>query len=149
MAGPVETKRRHWPWLVLAALLLVVAGPRLWRFRPLNATEKSLVGRWQSTRDGPIYTFRADRSYECSFIFDSWGTWTAANGEISFQYPLSFPSPRGQSWLGRFKTFYSQLHPTRVTFNLHGPDLLLMVGNSYARLPDRLLYADQPADSPD
>ena len=137
-------RRRRWPWVVLAAVLVLVGGPLAWRFRPLNATEKRLVGRWQSTFvDGSIYEFRPDRRWKHS-LFGERGSWTAANGEISFRLDPSSPPLTVQPWLGRLKTFITRLDPSRVTIILDGPDLLLMNRDRLVRLLDQPLYADLP-----
>lgn len=68
-------KRRRWPWLILAATLILVCGPTVWRLRPLNATERRLVGSWSPEHDSRlgVFTFRADRAF----------CWTHPNGFVA------------------------------------------------------------------
>lgn len=60
-------KRRRWPWVVLAALLIVGGGPIAWRLRPLNAEERSVIGIWRCrVPHAPstfTITFTDDRRY--------------------------------------------------------------------------------------
>ncbi len=68
-------KRRRWPWLVLASVLLMVVGgfPFTSRYRPLSHTERRLVGVWTTplpqtdaiadTTSTLHYYFNADRTY--------------------------------------------------------------------------------------
>ncbi len=62
-------RRRWWLWGVLVAGALVVAAPVAWRYRPLNRTERQLLGTWSvTTRDRPDHykvEFGADRQYIC------------------------------------------------------------------------------------
>lgn len=44
-------RRRRWPWMLLAALVLSIGGPVVWRLRPLNAEERAVVGVWTAGRD--------------------------------------------------------------------------------------------------
>lgn len=48
MSEAVRKRRRRWPWMVLAALVLV-GGPLGWRFRPMNGAERQLVGTWEES----------------------------------------------------------------------------------------------------
>lgn len=43
----IVKRRRRWPWVVLAAMLIVCGGPVAWRFRPLSAEERSVIGIWR------------------------------------------------------------------------------------------------------
>ena len=52
MPESIRTRRR-WPWVVLATAILLIGGRVAWRFRPLNATERALVGRWGNAKAGP------------------------------------------------------------------------------------------------
>lgn len=42
----VANKRRRWPWAVLAVVISVFVSVAGWRYRPLNPTERQLVGTW-------------------------------------------------------------------------------------------------------
>lgn len=60
-------RRRWWLWGVFVAGVLVVAAPVAWRYRPLNRTERQLLGTWSvNMRGRPDHykvEFGADRQY--------------------------------------------------------------------------------------
>lgn len=80
-------KPRRWPWGVLVVLALSVGGPIAWRFRPLNAIEKTLVGRWQLLADGSAYELDARRRYLHPGTGGR-GSWSASQGRIVFRSDL-------------------------------------------------------------
>lgn len=43
----IARKRRTWPWGLLAAALFIFIALAAWQYRPLNPTERQLVGTWQ------------------------------------------------------------------------------------------------------
>jgi len=85
-------KRRRWPWAILVAVLLLFSGPVAWSFRPLNATERALIGTWRlnaynGTSSSHRRCFRADRTFEeivCSNgqTSTTTGSWTASPESI-------------------------------------------------------------------
>ncbi len=59
-------KRRRWPWIMLAAVVLFASPPLAWQYRPLNATERRLVGTWITPQTDEIYVFTSDRRFRYS-----------------------------------------------------------------------------------
>lgn len=96
-------RRRRWPWWIAGAVLLLVAGPIAWSFRPLNTVERRLLGKWRSPTSDPsisvTYTFTPDRRA----VFDTGfglpplhGTWSASSSGLL----MSFEGPAPKSWTG-------------------------------------------------
>lgn len=70
----IVPRRRRWPYVVVLLILVVGGFPFAWRYRPLNSTERRLVGGWSSPApDEPpqmgykpskmLHFFKADRTY--------------------------------------------------------------------------------------
>ena len=58
--------RSRWPLVVAAVMLLIVAFPVAWMFRPLNATERAILGTWRldASRAADVrLTFTSDRRF--------------------------------------------------------------------------------------
>ena len=108
MSNPAR-KRRRWPWILLAAVVVVAGAMLGWRFRPLNATERTLVGRWSSVGGGRDWIeFRSDRSFETTKLpfvhandLTPWqlewrtrtsGTWTADGDVLTLKYAAADPA---------------------------------------------------------
>lgn len=98
-------RRRRWPWVVLTTVLIAVAWPLAWRYRPLNAEEQRLVGTWRSlpAYDGAAirtYQFTNSRRYsrytESGFFEDS-GTWQMSKGVVTFHRDRSIRSMVGDA----------------------------------------------------
>ena len=128
-------RRRHWRWVILAVVLLLVGGPIALRFRPLNATEKAIVGRWKSSFFVGIHEFHANRRFRHS-ITDRRGSWAAANGRISFWVDPS-PELPVQAWPRRLKSYVrSMLAPPTYAIRFEGPDRFYSDSNEFARVPE-------------
>ena len=88
-------RRRRWPWIVLAGVLILIAGALAWPFRPLNPTEQQLVGRWLYGSEVHIQ-FDANRRYHVPMFttksgiseltFQERGNWTASDGQVTLFY---------------------------------------------------------------
>ena len=64
----IAVRRRRWPWVVISVVLLIVGVPLAWKFRPLNATERKLVGVWSRPKwPGKRIILEGDRTF---LVFD-------------------------------------------------------------------------------
>lgn len=106
MPDTSRTHRRRRQWLVAAMAMAVVALPALWQYRPLNSTERSLVGIWSLGNDVQMTFTEQRRFVEPMFVtfssesgdhryplpgLDSEGRWSASGGELTMQYELDPP----------------------------------------------------------
>ena len=114
-------RRRRWPWLVLAVGMLLVGGQLAWRFRPLNATEKLLVGKWGGTNpDVVVYHFHRDRRFTS---LTTSGSWRASPGLLTLERD-PFDS-QGHPLQDRLEICFRRiLHPRQCTLKFDGPDQL-------------------------
>lgn len=90
---PSPTQRRRWPWVVGAALLLLIGGPIAWMSR-LNSMERALVGKWM-TREGYV-TLDANRRFSIRYR-ETWsdpestGSWRANETQIFWYHDSNEP----------------------------------------------------------
>ncbi len=121
MSGTIP-KRRRWPWIILAAVLLFVGGPVAWQYRPLNATEKALVGVWRG--GWPTITeltFSPDRRYRRLIVRnqDRWplsgGAWHAADQQISMKQTFQ-ERPDPPAFLARLERYFRRPKRSRIEF---------------------------------
>lgn len=90
-------RRRRWPWLILTVVLIAIGGPLAWRYRPLNAEEKRLVGTWSSLPpyEGAAirtYHFADSRRYTEGYVFGPVvGEWSMSRGVLTFRPDRSEP----------------------------------------------------------
>lgn len=130
-------KRCRWPWFVLAAVLLLVAGTLAWQFRPLNATEQKLVGAWLCKFRGQTYRFAENRRYQ--FIDSELdatqeGSWKATDSSLVLR-PDSDPE---SSLLDRANWFVAGLlYPKTSTLEWRSNDHLRAFGESLIRAPTK------------
>lgn len=104
--------RRRWPWLILVAALLVLGGPILWKYRPLNAEEQRLIGMWRGD-DGNEFTFCRDHS--CTVLhIELRCSWSVSNGVLRLRM---FPDPP-TSWKSAESYWHALTHPAEWTFEL-------------------------------
>lgn len=133
-------KRRHWRWVILACVLLLVGGPIAWQFRPLNATERRLVGSW-SIDDSVdpartnLCTFRPDRTVvlsNCQGARPLIGRWRATSTHLDMSGICAPDAPM----LIRLSMVYHELAnriPRRIRF---ADDATLSVNHaSWSRVP--------------
>jgi len=117
----IAKRRRRWPWVVLAVLLLVVGGPIAWQFRPLNTAEKALVGRWTITGPQEAIEFRPDRRFLLRGI--PAGSWSASETSLSVRHEVSFGDLAGHPWLERVGAYLAcRLIPTSSDVTWFRPD---------------------------
>lgn len=128
----IVKKRRRWPWAVLAAVLFLVVGPIAWQFRPLNATERQLVGRWGHDPDHVIWHFHADR-HATGLGFR--GTWSASPDTVTLRrYP--FDTQREELKNRLIMCFRRLRYPVRNGLEFEGPDRIVIGKFHIKRLPD-------------
>lgn len=98
-------RRRRWPWIGLAVVLLCVSGSLAWRYRPLNRTERALLGKWRpdefSRTANPAdritltadrrFVWRMDDSGTAIRVPFTYGCWSASNQGLFFK--LDSPKP--------------------------------------------------------
>lgn len=147
-------KRLRWPWMALAVVLLLVGGPIAWRFRPLNKSERRLLGTFEvSFRDGVLglqtpgfvleeVTFYSNRQYvrrilDVGHPVVQRGSWEAGQDTITLK-PIS-PTGIGVPWHARLRAYVSELlQPRREAMGWDGPDCFWMTYHDlrYRRAPD-------------
>ena len=155
-------KRRRWPRIVLAGLILIVGAPIAWRFRPLSAAERTLVGRWGSTDGLSSFDLSANRrfhweSVDKGFVYglsathrsqpilfhmvDSRfltmdGHWSATRSFLSFRddvEPDNFPF---LPWLGRMRAYAVVTFASTAEVHWDGPDRFELCGQEFTRVQD-------------
>lgn len=129
-------RRRRWPWGVFATILLLIVGAVGWAFRPLNATEKALIGRWRMTDaavDGAAES-RPDR--RCQLRGFPAGTWRTSGTRLFIRFPLPLNDLAGRPWsqrVGRYLEALLSEASSEVTWD--GPDKFGWGGNEFVRIP--------------
>lgn len=115
-------KRRRWPWVILAGVLLLVGGPIVWQFRPLNATEKALVGVWRGGWPTVTeLTFSPDRRYRRLIVRNqnqwplSRGAWHAADQQLSMKQTFQ-ERPDPPAFLARLERYFRGPKRSRIEF---------------------------------
>jgi len=155
-------RRRRWPWIVLAAVLLVVGGPIAWRFRPLNATERALVGRWKCVDDVSVFELSADRRFHWKSVDSDFinglsathraepllfhlvdsrlltmqGHWSATKSSLSFRDDIDLDNFSFLPWLSRMRAYAVVTAPSTAEVRWHGPDRLEVCGHEFARVQE-------------
>lgn len=111
-------KRRRWPWMALAVVLLLVGGPIAWRFRPLNANELRLIGPWHEYLGHQQFRLTSDRRFTIQervasnngdiIILTRSGSWSCRGDRLDMQLDESWKE-LGRRMLGRhpFEYLYS------------------------------------------
>ncbi len=137
----IVKKRRRWPWAVLAVVVLFIGAPIAWQFRPLNSTERALVGRWQHPLGvDAIYQFGSNR--RCTLTFPSsppnfavHGSWSASDSQLQIAVNhITSPGFGDEPWMSRLlSTVFPQ--PARP-LQIVGPDQISFDGRYLNRLRD-------------
>jgi len=141
-------RRRRWPWWLLVTVLLLGSGWIAWRFRPLNATERTLVGRWESIDDGSLYEFAASRRFQTtnpdSRVATMQGLWSATDSSLSFRDHVPRAKFSHLPWLKRMRAYaVVTFLPSTAEVRWHSPDRFEMYGYEFARIPDEPPLADR------
>ena len=97
-------RRRRWPGIVLAAVLLPVCGSMAWRFRPLNTVERAMVGHWTflATSAETRASFSTDRTFKMDEVV---GSWSVSGSTLWLRTPFTFAQTAGLPWHGRLSLF--------------------------------------------
>lgn len=132
----IAKKRRRWPWVVLAVCLLLAIGQVAWKFRPLNAVERPLVGRWGLPE---VIRLQADRRMFMDGDFV--GVWSASETTLSVRWQVSLAELADRPWPTRLILYVkARLVPRTFDLTRHGPDRISVQGIDLDRLheePDR------------
>ena len=148
------TRRRRWPWVVLAVVVLLVAGPLAWKYRPLNATERKLVGVWavaskpeQKIRFSPSRRIGNNMHSTTSLAtgvettefgdFEDFGSWAASSRGVRVDLDPELMPP--QPWFERVQFVFLHLFGIEddgfpITFD--GEDHLVFEGDVLMRVPE-------------
>lgn len=139
-------KRRRWPWAILVVVLLLAGGRIAWRFRPLNAAELAIVGKWAVTEpSGPIAHFRPDHSV----FLDGReiAEWSASANSLSLKYRVSIGDYPTLKWSARLSAYIKlRLFPQSYELTWDGADHFSLDIGEFYRVPDAVpQVADRPA----
>ena len=94
------------------ALLLVGTGATVWLFRPLNPTERQLVGLWARHDHVLMLRFQGDKTLETL----NWITFRDANGRTS----SSWVTTPGGSWSASRDVLVTRSHRVRPIWTPRG-----------------------------
>ena len=93
--------RRRWILFGTAVLLLMLGAPWAWRYRPMSARERALLGTWRLSSMSPSlcdeFTFTRDRCFTARSVKSGWevtGTWRGSANEVLMFTPYP-PLPIG------------------------------------------------------
>ena len=147
----VAKRRRRWPWIVLAGVLLLFAGTLVWKRVSLNAAEQKLVGTWSGDRLGMELCFFADRRFEGTVMTVLPSTtgerreihrmvlgasWTAIGDRIEITGPRAkiwgWPMPPLR-WL--VQNLLSPAKRESMTLRFESDDRIQVQGHEFIRLP--------------
>lgn len=134
-------RRRRWPLVIAAIVLILVAAPLAWQLRPLTADERALVGHWRSvTPSNADYFLSADRRFRITFDAAIApdrqfvrGTWTAYDSSFHVR-----ARPSGSPWRNPLRRCYAWITaPTEsAKIRFDGPDRFWMEKVEFVRVPD-------------
>lgn len=146
--------QHRWKWgLAIAMLVLLVGAPLAWRFRPLNSTERQLVGIWTTPSAGeqPSYMILgADRRMtHGSGLYDPArrhggltremdGTWEASGGAMYGTWKRDLPTRLRDFWQGVSHTFHNSVR-------MEGTDVL-KISTADGRNITWIRVSDQPIE---
>jgi hypothetical protein len=124
--------------LHLVLLVLILAAPFAWIYRPLNRAERRLVGLWWTRAgiDAMELNLKADRTFERHYNgrFRQSGAWSASDDELILQ--PTYPIPPGLSVLDDIEKRINNFRMSEThSFLMNSTELFL---SHYH------LYRDQP-----
>lgn len=115
--------RRYWPWV--AAVAVVLALPAAWPYRPLNRTERGLLGTWFVSHSvGPhlsthVAVLTPDRRFRIHLVVGTpgessgqvWvGQWTATSTTFTFDHDNERKRLAKRPFLQKLRDFVSLNH---------------------------------------
>lgn len=142
MADSIK-KRRRWPYAVFA--LLMLGGAFACLFRPLNATERRVVGHWVSTDSWRTpWTFLPNRTFHWLHASGQSvrGTWSCSSSMIEI---VHYGAPTKSLWMRaeeRVRSFWNGWDRHSIDFTPNGN--LLISSLEYVRVPN----PEQPDPAP-
>lgn len=139
---------RRWPWIVPGIALLVVAGLVAWRFRPLNAAERALVGVWLADDAVMHFHFSSDRKFKVEWqgpkspsdMFPAGigiGTWSASADQIVIRSPsptLSQVLRFDARWPVR--DYLTGGRAKALEYRVRSPEKLMVESHRFSRFPN-------------
>ena len=130
-------RRRRWPWVVLVTTLVIVGGPIAYRFRPLNAAERALVGRW-TDNGGEFATIFQLNPNRTMVDHETVGSWSASGTTLYLHSPVGRTD--GLAWGVRLSLYIAHLSSARIDFRWEGPDRFYVKGAvrgeiAFSRIP--------------
>ena len=136
-----EGTRRRWLVRVTVFLVLMVGVMLAWPFRPLNGTERRLVGAWHLLGDRPQFLrFTADRRLRYaggSEPFEEIGTWSAAESGLEIRFHADQARIAKQGWLARLEELCGRLRGRKPSvLKFHGGDRALIYGYECERIAE-------------
>jgi len=142
-------RRRRWPWLILALGLLVIGVPLVWRLRPLNATERALVGSWSCDAPKAELQFSPYHQFQGAIFWKldvpqlrgelqetvHGATWSATNSRIEIRHSrlkLSNIRQYGFRWVLQDILTGGELRVMKL--QVDGPDKIIVEGHEFRRV---------------
>jgi len=134
----IAKRRRRWPWVAAAVVLLLVGGSLAWRFRPLNSAEKAFVGHWH---DGSTNGFRFDANHCCAGDGAGGevvtGTWSARGNTLSIRFRTELKDYANLPWqMGLSRYLETLLSPPSGKVKWDGANRFFWQGNEFVRVPE-------------
>lgn len=155
-------KRRRWPWVILASVLLLIGAPIAWRLRPLNTTERTLLGRWKSLDGLSAFQLSPDRRFSWESVDQRFvhelsathrtqpllfhmvdsrfltmeGDWSASRSSLSFRDDVDSDDFVFLSWLNRIRAYAVVSVSSTADVYWHDPDRFELCGQEFVRAQD-------------
>ena len=132
-------KRRRWRWVMAATILLLLVAVFGWRYRPLNSTERTLIGVWQEPEGLGEFRFESNRRFVSSSNRnkepDMTGGWSASPGMLALGSDVSLRNLTGLAWGTAVKVYFKAKSPDPVEIRMDGPDRFWLDGHEFVRVP--------------
>lgn len=137
MQEPQSQSRRWWRRVLWGVVLLLVAWSA-WLYRPLNPTERWLLGYWKRVDGTQTMLFGRNRrfreqqpSYHGGWCY---GSWSATENSISLQFDLGHYNLSALPWTTRLQMYCRPLfRDPPYELGQTGHDRILLHGAEYTR----------------